>query len=106
MICKNWCLQVNVLEKGISLLFQTCPYFLAHCSRCIFYRWTIAFITYESVRLLVGVCYILVTSCYTVLFLNSDITDLGMTPDTESEFYVKEIKDMVNIVQRLLADGK
>lgn len=29
-----------------------------------------------------------------------------MTPDTESEFYVKEIKDMVNIVQRLLADGK
>jgi len=40
------------------------------------------------------------------LFLNCNITDLGMTPDTESEFYVKEIKDMVNIVQRLLADGK
>ncbi|PNF34494.1 RNA-binding protein fusilli, partial [Cryptotermes secundus] len=33
------------------------------------------------------------------------IAYLGMTPDTESEFYVKEIKDMVNIVQRLLADG-
>jgi hypothetical protein len=41
-----------------------------------------------------------------IFFLNCDITDLGMTPDTESEFYVKEIKDMVNIVQRLLADGK
>ena len=41
-----------------------------------------------------------------VLFLNCTITDLGMTPDTESEFYVKEIKDMVSIVQRLLADGK
>jgi hypothetical protein len=41
-----------------------------------------------------------------VLFLNYNITDLGMTPDTESEFYVKEIKDMVNIVQRLLRDGK
>lgn len=45
-------------------------------------------------------------SCGVVFFLNSNITDLGMTPDTESEFYVKEIKDMVNIVQRLLADGK
>ncbi|XP_021916116.1 RNA-binding protein fusilli isoform X3 [Zootermopsis nevadensis] len=33
------------------------------------------------------------------------VTYLGMSPDTESEFYVKEIKDMVNIVQRLLADG-
>jgi len=47
-----------------------------------------------------------VKSCCVVLFLNCNITDLGMTPDTESEFYVKEIKDMVNIVQRLLADGK
>ena len=48
----------------------------------------------------------LVTSYCMILFLNCNITDLGMTPDTESEFYVKEIKDMVNIVQRLLADGK
>lgn len=49
---------------------------------------------------------LLLKTCYMVLFLNSNITDLGMTPDTESEFYVKEIKDMVNIVQRLIADGK
>lgn len=29
-----------------------------------------------------------------------------MTFDTENEFYVKEAKDMVNIVHRLIADGK
>ncbi|XP_052130869.1 RNA-binding protein fusilli-like [Frankliniella occidentalis] len=34
------------------------------------------------------------------------ITYLSMTFDTENEFYVKEAKDMVNIVHRLIADGK
>lgn len=29
-----------------------------------------------------------------------------MTFDTENEFYVKEAKDMVNIVHRLIADGE
>ncbi|XP_052130850.1 RNA-binding protein fusilli-like [Frankliniella occidentalis] len=33
------------------------------------------------------------------------ITYLSMTFDTENEFYVKEAKDMVNIVHRLIADG-
>lgn len=29
-----------------------------------------------------------------------------MSPDTDNEFYIKEAKDMVNIIQRLISDGK
>lgn len=29
-----------------------------------------------------------------------------MVPETEPEFYLKEAKDMLNITQRLIADGK
>nr|CAD7263610.1 unnamed protein product [Timema shepardi] len=33
------------------------------------------------------------------------VTHLGMTAETSTEFYVREIKDMVNITQRLIVDG-
>lgn len=29
-----------------------------------------------------------------------------MSPDLDSDFYVKEAKDMVNIIQRLVSEGK
>ena len=29
-----------------------------------------------------------------------------MVPETEPEFYLKEAKDMLNITQRLIADGE
>lgn len=38
-------------------------------------------------------------------FLNSN-TGLDLKPESENEFYKKEAKDMVNIIQRLLRDGK
>lgn len=34
------------------------------------------------------------------------ISDLEITHEIDSQFYVSEVKDMVNIVQRLIADGK
>lgn len=33
-------------------------------------------------------------------------SDLEITHEIDSQFYVDEVKDMVNIVQRLIADGK
>nr|CAD7454679.1 unnamed protein product [Timema tahoe] len=41
-----------------------------------------------------SVCFSLTVTC----------SDLGMTAETSTEFYVREIKDMVNITQRLIAD--
>lgn len=35
-----------------------------------------------------------------------DYSDLEITHEIDSQFYVAEVKDMVNIVQRLIADGK
>lgn len=29
-----------------------------------------------------------------------------MSPDIDNEFYVKEAKDMVNVIQRLISEGK
>jgi len=34
------------------------------------------------------------------------VTDLEITHEIDSQFYVAEVKDMINIVQRLIADGK
>lgn len=34
------------------------------------------------------------------------LTDLQIKPEAENEFYKKEAKDMVNIVQRLISEGK
>lgn len=40
-----------------------------------------------------------------VFFLDVQ-TGLDIKPESENEFYKKEAKDMVNIVQRLIADGE
>lgn len=39
------------------------------------------------------------------LFLNVQ-TDLQVKPEAENEFYKREAKDMVNIVQRLILEGE
>lgn len=39
-------------------------------------------------------------------FSLTEFLDLGMPHDLDSDFYIKETKDMVNIVLRLIADGK
>lgn len=40
-----------------------------------------------------------------IIFLNS-LTGLQIKAEAENEFYKKEAKDMVNIVQKLILDGK
>ena len=32
--------------------------------------------------------------------------DFGLTPDTDNVFHVKEIQDMVNVMQRMIKDGE
>lgn len=29
-----------------------------------------------------------------------------MSPDTDNDFHVKEVQDMVNVIQRMIKDGK
>lgn len=41
-----------------------------------------------------------------VVSLTPNYLDLEITHEIDSQFYVAEVKDMVNIVQRLIADGK
>ena len=39
-------------------------------------------------------------------FLDSPISVLDIPHSGDSDFHAKEVKDMINIVQRLIADGK
>lgn len=39
-------------------------------------------------------------------FLNQQKIVLDIKPEQENEFYKREAKDMVNIVQRLIAEGE
>lgn len=34
------------------------------------------------------------------------ITDFGLTADIENEFHVKEVQDMINVIQKMIKDGK
>lgn len=32
--------------------------------------------------------------------------DFGLPPDTDNVFHIKEIQDMVNVIQRMIKDGE
>jgi len=38
--------------------------------------------------------------------LDSKKSDFGLPPDTDNDFHVKEIQDMISVVQRMIKDGK
>lgn len=60
---------------------------------------------YRTVVVVVVVVAIVVVK--TIVFLDSaPRSDLEITHEIDPQFYVSEVKDMVNIVQRLIADGK
>lgn len=42
----------------------------------------------------------------TGFLLDSRKSDFGLPPDTDNDFHVKEIQDMVSVVQRMIKDGK
>ncbi|XP_074103071.1 RNA-binding protein fusilli isoform X2 [Cotesia typhae] len=51
------------------------------------------------------------TSCYSTqgelatLSIQEMIQYFGMSPDTDNDFHVKEVQDMVNVIQKMIKDG-
>lgn len=41
-----------------------------------------------------------------ILILDNISSDFGLPPDTDNDFHVKEIQDMISVIQRMIKDGK
>lgn len=45
-------------------------------------------------------------SLWNIFILDNRWSDFGLPPDTDNDFHVKEIQDMISVIQRMIKDGK